>query len=155
MKVLTRDLGVPGHQPGRAGSRITVVLIGLSLAAYVGALVLPNFEACYFSCSTLVGYEWAFGTTFGIPLITVVLVLAHASFWVAAAFLLRGLRRRWVAIALLPYAAFCGWLVWVLLEYPDFFHLMIGWWLWFAAIALLISAILATRSAARERASLT
>jgi hypothetical protein len=136
----------PGSQQGLTGSRVAVVLIGLSFAAYAMALVLPNFEACYYSCSTLAGWQYVFGTTFGSAVIVVAFVLAHVSYWLAAALLLRGVRRRWIAIAVGPYAAFCGWLGWLVLAYPNFFHLMIGWWLWPAAGALLVATVLAANS---------
>jgi hypothetical protein len=152
MKVLAREFtsrmtggGAPVPKRGLMSSRAVVALVGLAVAAYAMALVLPNFEACYFSCSTLAGYEWVFGTTFGSAWIVVALVLGHASYWVAAALLLGGARRRWAAIAILPYIAFCGWLGWLVLAYPDFFNLKIGWWLWPAAGALLVTALLVAR----------
>jgi hypothetical protein len=156
VKALARDFTArktggdkPSRQRRLLGSRVVVALIGLSFAAYAMALVLPNFEFCYYTgCGKPAGWEYVFGTTFGSALLVVAFVLAHVSFWLSAALLLGGVRRRWVAIALVPYAAFCGWLVWLfLVAYPGFFqHLMVGWWLWLAAGALLVTAILAARS---------
>jgi hypothetical protein len=133
----------PGPQRRLMGSRAVLTLVGLALAAYALAFVLPNFEFCYYSCGTPAGWEYVFGTTFGNTLVMVPFVLAHVSFWLTAASLLFGVRRRWAAIAMVPYAAFCGWLVWLLIAYQALFDLRIGWWLWFAAAALLVTAILA------------
>ena len=153
MKALSRGMTVrltgstgPADQERPSINRAALVLVGLSAAAYAIALALPNFEACYFGCRTLAGYEYLFGQSSGGGPLFMAFMLAHVSYSLGSVLLLRGARRRWVVVALVPYVAFYAWLAWiVLITGRSVFNPMLGWWLWLAAGALLVAAALVAR----------
>ncbi len=145
---------IPGSSPHSAEGALRLplrpvlrwpvhALIALSVGACLSSLGLANFEACFYGCATLAGYEFQFGQPWGHAIVTAAVMAAQISYCIGAAMLLRGYRWWWVLIALIPYAAWYGYLGSVVLVVGrDIFEPFAGWWLWMAAGPLLVAAVL-------------